>query len=287
MMQRGAYVRPDRVHLAFKEYMADGKLGPEALVEMLRGYATHYLWLYRPALVSDGRLRSELDCLYRLGVTTAFPLVLRLLDLHARGALPSDDLVGCLRDIQSFVIRRSIMRESTRGYGVLFPSVIRDLDEQNIAASLRSALAHRTWPSDEVFVPALLTFPLYRREAATARVILKRIEEAEEHKEPVDVGALIDNKKLQLEHILPQNLGDDDGGAWQLVLGADWQSAQATWVHTLGNLTLTGYNPTLSNHPFEIKRQEFARSHLVLNKGFASIAVWNADEIERRGKDLA
>jgi hypothetical protein len=288
LMQRGAYVRPDHVFQAFKDYLADHAVRLDSLVEVLRRQATRYLWLHRPQHVADQKLRAELDCLYRLGITTAFPLVLLLLDLNESGALSSVALHGCLRDIQSFVIRRSISRQSTRGYGVLFPSIIRDLDTQDIPASLKLALLARGWPSDATFISALQTFPLYRREPATARVVFKRLEEAQAHREPVDVGDLLDKNSLQLEHILPQSIGNDDSGmAWQFALGNDWQTVHTTWVHTLGNLALTGYNPSLSNHAFEVKRQAFAESHLVLTHELAAIAEWNADEIEQRGAALA
>lgn len=40
---------------------------------------------------------------------------------------------------------------------------------------------------------------------------------------------------------------------WQNTLGENWQDVQAQWIHTIGNLTLTGYNSEYSDKPFKEK----------------------------------
>jgi hypothetical protein len=287
LMQEGTYVRPDGVYTAFRTHLAETGQSPAQLVEVLRGHATHYLWLHQPALAPDP-VRLELDRLRRLRVSTAYPLILHLLGLHASAVLSLDALAQALRLIQSFVIRRSITRESTRGYGVLFPAVIRELNGDDILGSLTAALARRGWPGDQRFLSHLVTFPLYRREPDIARVAFIALEQMAAHKEAVDVGALLDKNELQLEHVLPQVIGQDaHGQAWQQALGPDWRDLHDTWLHTLGNLTLTGYNPSLSNHAFETKRQAFQKSHLELNRYFQDLPRWDAAAIQQRGETLA
>ena len=51
-----------------------------------------------------------------------------------------------------------------------------------------------------------------------------------------------------IEHVMPQNL--DLSEVWQQELGENWQEIQEKYLHTIGNLTLTGYNPELSDRPF-------------------------------------
>jgi hypothetical protein len=58
-------------------------------------------------------------------------------------------------------------------------------------------------------------------------------------------------------------------------------------VHTLGNLTLTAFNGTLSNNPFERKRQIYGASHLELNRALAEQDAWGRDEILARADELA
>lgn len=78
--------------------------------------------------------------------------------------------------------------------------------------------------------------------------------------------------------------------AWQGMLGPDWQDVQSRLLHTLGNLTLTGYNPELSDKPFVEKRDMaggFKDSHLQLNKVLAELETWNEAEITKRAEELA
>lgn len=61
-----------------------------------------------------------------------------------------------------------------------------------------------------------------------------------------------------------------DKAAWRSALGEDWQRIQQTWLHTLGNLTLTGYNSEYSDRPFSEKRDMeggFKQSPLRVNEG--------------------
>src|SRR5690606_14970671 len=91
-----------------------------------------------------------------------------------------------------------------------------------------------------------------------------------------------------IEHILPQNekLSKD----WKDSLGQDWQRVQQEYLHTLGNLTLTGYNSEYSDRPFIEKRDMeggFAQSPLRVNDGLGQTDTWNEDEIKSRAHKLA
>ena len=58
-------------------------------------------------------------------------------------------------------------------------------------------------------------------------------------------------------------------------------------MHTLGNLTLTAFNGTLSNNPFERKRQIYSGSNLQLNHALAGNDAWGREEILARADELA
>ena len=71
---------------------------------------------------------------------------------------------------------------------------------------------------------------------------------------------------------MPQN--DNLSAKWREDLGPDWQRVHETRLHTLGNLTLTGYNSEYSDRPFVEKRDMkggFKESPLRLNEGLATI----------------
>jgi predicted transport protein len=91
-----------------------------------------------------------------------------------------------------------------------------------------------------------------------------------------------------IEHIMPQAIAASP--QWQAELGADWERVHETWLHTLGNLTLTGYNSQYSNRPFTEKQDitgGFRESPLRLNKGLGTPGTWDEAAITERAQRLA
>ena len=85
---------------------------------------------------------------------------------------------------------------------------------------------------------------------------------------------------------MPQTIGDRrQWGGLEGELGADWENLQRKWLHSIGNLTLTGYNTPMSNNPFGAKRAVFIDSNLRLNRWFVKHEHWTATEIEERGTE--
>ncbi len=144
---------------------------------------------------------------------------------------------------------------------------------------LKLELQNRDYPSDAAFKKSLMSDRLYgagdRRDRT--RFILETIEASFEHKEPI----LFD--RLSIEHIMPQTLTD----WWVQHLGDEAEEDHAVYVHTLGNLTLTGYNSELSNSSFPEKQKLLAESHLELNRYFRSCSKWTSEEIQHRAEALA
>ena len=87
---------------------------------------------------------------------------------------------------------------------------------------------------------------------------------------------------------MPQN--ENLPAKWRSALGPEWERIHKTYLHVLGNLTLTGYNSEYSDRPFLEKRDlenGFAQSPLRLNQGLRSIENWNEEAIQQRGQQLA
>ena len=99
--------------------------------------------------------------------------------------------------------------------------------------------------------------------------------------------------KLSIEHVMPQTLTNKD---WHEMLGDDYERIHREHLHTLSNLTLTGYNSEYSNRSYndkmhlEIKDKKtgdlqkvgFAESRLPMNKWIADHEVWNEDALIER-----
>lgn len=77
--------------------------------------------------------------------------------------------------------------------------------------------------------------------------------------------------------------------AWQKMLGDEWEIVRERYLHTLGNLTLTGYNSELGDRPFTEKQEMLteAVTHItVLYSDVKDKTDWNADAIEARASRL-
>ncbi len=282
LMREGNYCRNKAAYVEFKKQSLARGLTPTAQVEELQRFARFELWLRRPLTCDAGEFREAFSRIQALDITTAHPLLLHLLQRHEENRLGRAELLGCFNDLASFVIRRSVCGDSTRGYGKMFPEAIKAI-RQHVREDLAEFLLEKGWPDDAAFIPQLVEFPIYKRERNKCRLLLEVLEREQGHKEEVNL------KKVSVEHVLPQVIGgdDNDGESWQRMLGPNWKALHEKWLHTLGNLTLTGYNPELGNGSFADKKSAFAESNVSLNQHFAGLAQWSDQEIRQRGLELA
>ena len=281
LMRHGEYSKSKETFRDFKRYFIDSKTSPTETVALLRRFVRHAKAIINPGNVAPARVANVLRQFVWMDASTAFPVVLNLLEQRHEKLLSDDDFVACISDLNSFILRRSICGESTRAYGRWFCELAGQL-AGNPRQSIRAYLLHRGWPDDETFQKGLVEFPIYRREFKKCRIVLEALERADGHKEMVDLD------KIQIEHVLPQTLPAGTAGEeWKQMLGDRPKRTHERWVHTIGNLTLTGYNQSLSNRAFSEKRKELVESKLTLNKIFEKTELWGEEQIRQRGLDLA
>jgi predicted transport protein len=251
------------------------------LAELLRFGRYHAAFSVDPSLMPS--MEEDLARLRKL-VDVPAMLIMRLFDCHERcRSLPQEAFRRALGRIESYVFRRAICGEQTRSYWLLFANLaygIRDatpLDDLEVGlARLRDTYR---FPDDTDFRRELLARDIYG-----LRVCGYLLDRLENHgsKEPTDTST------YSIEHVLPQNERLPE--PWQQMLGRDWRRVQAEWVHRLGNLTLTGYNSTYSDRPFEEKKTiagGYNECSVRLSKFVRDQSKWTADEIEKRGHVLA
>jgi hypothetical protein len=284
LMRGGSYVGENAVYEAFEKAHPLSAVRPVQLVADLERRADHYDVIrgrrQHPSEGVDGAILA----IRSLNVTTAYPLVLALLQAEEAERLSPTDLVRCLRAISGFVLRRYVCGDSSRAYSRWFCVACKVLGDSPLV-NLTAYLKDKGWPTDSAFIPRFQRLNLYN--GKYDRAVLEGIElSLQAISEPV----LLDG--CWIEHILPQTIGEDaDGKEWQGSLGQGWQEVHAEWLHTPGNLTLVGsdYNMAMQNKPFREKRPILAASRVYLNKHFANpdLADWNLEAIMRRGLELA
>jgi alkylated DNA nucleotide flippase Atl1 len=258
----------------------------EAQVRDLARQATLYKRLIDPRSESDPPTREGLQRLARWGAQTAYPTLMVALDLHAKDIVSVEDLRRAVLLIESFFIRRQLARIPTNALNRVFVQIIDKLprDETFVDALHRELSRDRLyWPTDDGIRQAVQAQPFYHIGRWHQRkLILERIERSFGHPEVID----FQEAELQIEHIMPQTLTPE----WRAMfaeLAQEPDQVHGQLVHTLGNLTLTAFNGTLSNNPFERKQEIYGASHLEMNTSLVQTDVWGRDEILNRAATLA
>ncbi|WP_460477272.1 GmrSD restriction endonuclease domain-containing protein [Brachybacterium huguangmaarense] len=240
-----------------------------------------------PGTETDPDVRLRLTRLQAWGTTTVYPLLLHLLERRAKGASTSEQIAAAMLSVESFLVRRLLIGRATANINrTLLATTFEVRDEDDVAAAVHRYLSagRKYFASDAEIRESLSTVPFYLNGRSNQRkLVLQWIEESYGSREPGDPAG------LTIEHVMPRTATD----AWRSELkpelrdGESFEDVHQSLLHTLGNLTLTGYNSTLSNSPFGVKREHLKTSGLRMNRDIAAHDKWGRDAIEKRAQVLA
>ncbi len=277
--------KASEIYYAFREFFmqlnaTSGSL-EENLVDMLR-HARYYAAFGLGRGVTGELQRSLAGLRHLLDVPGI--LVMRLFECHDYAKTLSDqEFLDALALIESYVLRRAICGSQTRGYWQTFASLAYRIGDTTPLIDLKVALARQhenyRFPLDKEFERALKERNLYG--LRVCRFLLEGLEN-HDTREPTNTSG------YSVEHVLPQN--ERLSLEWRTMLGENWKETQNTWLHRLGNLTLTGYNSKYSDRPFDEKKSiegGFDYSSVRLNKYIREQPAWAAEEIRVRTDMLA
>lgn len=271
------------VYEAFKHYARSPKVsGVEAMVADIRRFAGYYCAMAIGA-EEEPELKSVFHDIRELKVDVAFPFLLELYHDYDQHILTKKELLQAARLVESYVFRRAVCGIPTNSMNKTFATFARSLKKDRYLESIQASFlllpSYRRFPADEEFRRDLQLKDLYNFRSRS--YWLRRLEN-HDRKERVPV------ESYTIEHLLPQN--EDLSPQWRAELGPEWERIQKTYLHTLGNLTLTGYNSEYSDRPFVEKRDMkggFAESPLRLNKGLGALQQWTEQAIKQRAEALA
>ena len=283
------------VYRAFKEYAEKTQLPIESLLDDLRRYAR----LFERLITCDSKLDNQLldNCMsrmMRLEIVVTRPFLMEVLRLNQDGKLSVDDVLQVFLITENYLFRRNICEVPTNALNKIFLNLNREIlryenNADNYVQKLIYALASKKesgrFPDDEEFTSALATKQVYQMRGKYKAYLFERFENYGT-KETKNVFSHLDNNDYSIEHIMPQHLTP----AWTESLGANAAEIHSTWLHRLANLTLTGYNPNLSNKTFAEKRDSeeggYKASGLRMNQMIASKESWGLPELEERSNEM-
>ncbi len=269
-----------RVYGAFKDYRQKKGIEIEVLLQDLQKYCGFFCRIVFKK-EADKDLNKALNLLVDLEMDVIYPLLLELYSDYKDGVLSKQDFIPIIALTESYICRRAVCGLGTNSLNKVFPSFTKHIQKDEYFKSLKVHFGYLTekqrFPNNDEFKEHFITIDFYHFQKK--EYFLERLENFDT-KEPVDT------QKCNIEHIMPQTLTPK----WEGDLGENFEAIHEKYLHTIGNLTLTGYNSEYSNNSFQEKRdmeKGFKQSSLKLNQSLKDLESFGEKEIEKRANDLA
>lgn len=275
----GHICKINNVYENFKRYYLDNNCEKFAVLKDLFTYAKYYACIDL-LQENDDELKLYWQEFKKLDSHVVYPFLLKLYDDYSCQILIKEDFKKILQVVISYLWRRAICEIPTNSLSKTFATLYQAVDKDDYVNSVIKAFvfksSYKRFPSDYEVREKLQTKDIYH--FRLRKYLLEALENYY-HKEPIDLNTA----NYTIEHIMPQNI--EHNLSWQQMLGEDWQEVHSLYLHSLGNLTITGYNAEMSNKSFVEKvngESGFKHSHLKLSESIAQCDVWNKKAIQRR-----
>lgn len=278
----------NKTYINFKRYINENNIEIETCLQDMLIFSQYY----NKILTSNIGLKAadeKLKKINGLEVTVLYPFLLEVLDDYFKNVINDNQLIEILDILESYIFRRIMCGVATNALNKVFMNLGKEIKKHNsykekyveiLKYILINKKSTQRMPNDEEFKKNFYEEDVYNWKSKNKLYLLERLENYDNH-EKVDIEKLVESNELTIEHIMPQTLNK----SWKETLGDKFEEIYNKYLHTIGNLTLTGYNSSMSNKSFTEKREMekgFKDSRLKLNKYLASIDTWNEEEILNR-----
>ncbi|GAA8549089.1 hypothetical protein HpBT276_06760 [Helicobacter pylori] len=263
-----------KVYVAFKDYRQKEGIGIEDLLKDLQKYCGYFCQIAFKK-EADKDLNKALGFLVDLEMDVIYPLLLELYSDYSDGVLSKADFIPIIALIESYICRRAVCGLGTNSLNKVFPSFTKHIQKDEYFKSLEvhfgSLTEKQRFPNNDEFKDCFITIDFYNFKKRN--IFFERLEN-------FDRKERVYTHEYTTEHIMPQTLTEE----WERDLGENFQEIHDKYLHTIGNLTLTGYNSTYSNRSFQEKQgmeKGFKDSPLRLNQGLRDLESFGEKEIKK------
>ncbi len=270
----------NKVYVAFKDYQQKEGIGIEDLLKDLQKYCGYFCRIVFKKEADKG-LNKALGFLVDLEMDVVYPLLLELYSDYSDGVLSKADFIPIIALIESYICRRAVCGLGTNSLNKVFPSFTKRIQKDEYFESLKAHFGYLTekqrFPNNDEFKDCFITINFFK---------FKKKEYFFERLENFERKERVYTHEYTTEHIMPQKLTEE----WEKDLGENFQAIHNKYLHTIGNLTLTGYNTEYSNRSFQEKQgmeKGFKDSPLRLNQSLKDLESFGEEEIKKRANDLA
>nr|WP_315048221.1 DUF262 domain-containing HNH endonuclease family protein [uncultured Leptotrichia sp.] len=276
-MKNGSISNKDKVYDDFKKYIKQNNenMDEEGILEELKTYSEYYSWFLN-GNSPNNKINEKLSEFRYLRNTTVYPLILSVFeDTYSYKNINENELFDILNLLISYIFRRSVCGYTTNSLNKVFASIVVLLKSKDIYKQIEKGLMSKSFPGDEEFRAEFIKCNFYKKGTEFCKYTLKLLETFE-NKEQTDM------ENITIEHIMPQTLNSE----WRIELGSKFEQIHSEYINTIGNLTLTGYNPELSNKNFELKKRYYEESNIKMSREITNYDKWKDTEIKDRAEQL-
>ncbi|ACX99420.1 DUF262 and DUF1524 domain-containing protein [Helicobacter pylori] len=271
----------NKVYVALKDYQQKEGIGIEDLLKDLQKYCGYFCQIVFKKKEAYKDLNKALSFLVDLEMDVIYPLLLELYSDYSDSVLSKQDFIPIIDLIESYICRRAVCGLGTNSLNKVFLSFTKHIQKDEYFESLKAHFGYLTekqrFPNNDEFKKLFITIDFYN---------FKKNKYFFERLENFDRKERVYTHEYTKEHIMPQTLEEE----WEKDLGENFQEIHDKYLHTIGNLTLTGYNGKYSNKSFQEKQgmeKGFKQSPLKLNQSLKNLESFGEEEIKKRANDLA
>jgi uncharacterized protein with ParB-like and HNH nuclease domain len=282
-LKDGTFVKGKRTYANLKSALeTKTEEDTEKELQNFHKYSQYYNNIINTFNEPEYELQRRFERHNKWEIRTEYPFLLNIYNDYKNKRLTVRQFCEILDIIESFVIRRFFCGRPTNKLNQLFIRLYSRINLDDPIRSLKMELLP-DFPDDKEFREGLKSYPIYSSGSQKVSLVLKTFEYSFQNKE-IELKS-----KLQIEHIMPQagRISADLPESWKRMLGSNYKEVHRKYLDTLGNLTLTGYNPELGQKSFKEKQKIYNSSKLGLNEYFKSLNTWNEEEILKRSDKLA
>ena len=291
-IRMGDIPNKNKVYSTFKKEFKLDKINElENMLLSLRTFSEIYKLFINPDYIEDRDIKDEISYIKYIEINVSYPFLLQVIDDYNKDIINKDILLKILKFVQSYACRRFIVDLPTNALNKIFMNLYRQIDKSDYEKSLYYYVLTRSgkvrMPSNNEIFNYLSDKDLYNAKSKMKLYILERLENFE-NKEKV---AIIGNSDITIEHIFPQK----PDLKWRTEISEnEYKLFSEKYIHTIGNLTLSGNNGALGNKSFQEKKymnkdngeQGYSYSRLWLNRSLNDIDEWNISNYKRRTETL-
>ncbi|AVQ37490.1 DUF262 domain-containing protein [Clostridium botulinum] len=278
----------NKIYVNFKRYINENNIDIEICLKDMLLFSKYYNKILTNT-VGIREVDKKLQRINKLEVTVLYPFLLEVFYDYFNDLINDTQLIEIVAILESYIFRRIMCGVATNALNKVFMNLGKEIKKHEqykekyvdiLKYILINKKSTQRMPNDKEFQKNFYEENVYSWKSKNKIYLLERLENYKNN-ERVDIERLIETNELTIEHIMPQELNKN----WREMLGQGFEEIHNKYLHTIGNLTLTGYNSSMSNRSFYDKKNMkngFKDSRLKLNKYLVLADKWNEKSILKR-----